>query len=344
MLNGKHGGNDLAHDIKLDFSANLNPLGMPDSVRRAVIASADVWERYPDHESRELRGKLSKKLEVSAEKIVCGNGADDLIYRAVGALRPRRALVCTPAFSEYGKALAEHGCEVREHHLDAANGFAVTESIIADIEGNNMVFIASPNNPTGTVIGREMLEKIVDACEKYSAYLVCDESFIGFTENACELTATGILSPKVIVLRSFTKLFAMAGLRLGYAVCGSSDTASLISYSGQYWSVSAPAQAAGIAALDENEYVVKNVRYVSAEREFLSSELSECGLEVFPSSANYLLFRGDSKLGEYLLNEGILVRSCADYSGLDDSFFRIAVRTHEENQQLINAVRRIMNG
>lgn len=344
MLNGKHGGNDLDFDIKLDLSANLNPLGMPDSVRRAVIASACEWEKYPDPKCRELRGKLSEKLRTKAGNIVCGNGADDLIYRMVSAFRPRRTLVLAPTFSEYKKALEEYGCEVYEHKLDKGNGFAVTEKIIDDIHGMDMVFMASPNNPTGAVIERELLKKIADVCQKNGAYLVCDESFMGFVQNAHELTALNCLSSKVTVLRSFTKLFAMAGLRLGYAVCGSSETAAVIENTGQYWSVSAPAQEAGIAALDEEKYLKETVRFVAKEREFLSAELVNCGFEVFSSAANYLLFRASESLGKMLLGEGILIRSCADYCGLDESFFRVAVRTHEENQRFISAVRRALNG
>ena len=344
MLNGKHGGNDLAFDIKLDLSANLNPLGMPDGVRRAVIASVCEWEKYPDPKCRELRRKLSEKLRIKAENIVCGNGADDIIYRMVSALRPRRALVLAPTFSEYRKALEEYGCQVNEHRLSKGNGFAVTENIINDIHGMDMVFVASPNNPTGAVIERELVKKLADTCQKNGAYLVCDESFIGFAENADELTALNFLSSKLIVLRSFTKFFAMAGLRLGYAVCGSAETAAAIENTGQYWSVSVPAQAAGIAALDEEKYLKETIGFVAEEREFLSSELAKCGFDVIPSAANYLLFRAFESLGKGLLSEGILIRSCADYSGLDESFFRVAVRTHEENQRFISAVRRTLNG
>lgn len=344
MLNGKHGGNDLAHDIKLDLSANLNPLGMTEGVRRAVMDSACDWEKYPDPECRELRSKLSEKLGSSAENIVCGNGADDLIYRMVSALRPRKALILAPTFSEYRKALEEYGCEVYEHRLSADKGFALTESILSDIKDMDMVFIASPNNPTGAVIERSLLKRIAEKCTENRSYLVCDESFLGFAENSCELTALVFSEPNVIVLRSFTKLFAMAGLRLGYAVCGSTETAAAIKNAGQYWSVSVPAQAAGKAALDEKDYLRETVRYVAQERKYLSAELARFGFEVFPSAANYLLFRAFKELGQLLLNEGILVRSCADYSGLDESFFRIAVRTHEENSRFIAAVRRSLNG
>ena len=117
MINAAHGGNDLGLDIRLDLSANLNPMGMPESVRAAAVASAGSWESYPDPMCRVLREKLAEKLGEDMENIVCGNGADDLIYRIASALKPQRALICAPTFAEYGKALRENGCEVREHIL-----------------------------------------------------------------------------------------------------------------------------------------------------------------------------------------------------------------------------------
>ncbi|MBR5683627.1 MAG: aminotransferase class I/II-fold pyridoxal phosphate-dependent enzyme [Ruminococcus sp.] len=344
MLNRHHGGNDLSLDICLDFSANLNPLGMPEKVREAVIASAAEWEKYPDPFCSKLRGKLSGKLGVPAENIVCGNGADDLIYRIVSALRPKKALICAPAFSEYRKALEEYGCAVNEHFLYEEKGFALTESIFDRIAGNDMLILASPNNPTGQITGPELLAEIAGRCRMAGVFFLCDESFIGFSSESERITALNFLNESTIVLRSFTKLFAMAGLRLGYAVCGNTETAEKISRTGQYWSVSAPAQAAGIAALDEKDYIKRTTDLIKAEREYLAAELADMGVKVFPSDTDFILFKARTDLGELLLERKILIRSCAGYSGLDRSFFRAAVRTVSENRQLIAAIRRIMNG
>ncbi len=344
MLNRHHGGNDLALDIEFDFSANLNPLGMPEKVREAVIASAAGWEKYPDPLCGELRGKLSQKLGVPVIDIVCGNGADDLIYRIVSALRPKKALICAPTFGEYRKALSEYGCTVDEHFLHIENDFVLTGSILDRITGIDMLILASPNNPTGLTIASDLLAAIAEKCCETGTYFLCDESFIGFSPECEKLTALNFLNGNTIVLRSFTKLFAMAGLRLGYAVCGSSAIAEKISASGQYWSVSAPAQAAGIAALDENDYIKKTTEMIRTEREHLAAELTGMGVKVFTSDTDFILFKARDDLGELLLERKILIRSCADFSGLDGSFFRTAVRTRFENEQLIAAIRRIMNG
>ena len=344
MLNGYHGGNDLGLDIELDFSANLNPLGMSEAVRSAVTAAAGKWESYPDPYCRSLRSKLSEMLGTPYECIVCGNGADDLIYRIVSALRPENALICSPSFGEYRKALLENRCIISEHQLRAEDRFRLTDSILDKISGTDIVILASPNNPTGLIIEPEVLERIARECLRKDTYLLCDESFIGFAENSRELTALKYMNEKVIVLRSFTKLFAMAGLRLGYAVCGSIESAERIADTGQYWSVSAPAQAAGEAALDEREYIKHTVELIMQEREYLAAELAGMGVKVFPSDVNFILFKACRELGELLLKEKILIRSCADYTGLGDEYFRTAVRTKRENIQLVAAIRRILNG
>lgn len=344
MINAAHGGNDLGLDVRLDLSANLNPMGMPESVRAAALASADCWERYPDPLCRELRKKLSEKTGADRGNIVCGNGADDLIYRAASALKPHSALICAPTFGEYGKALRENGCKVREHILRESEDFALTERILGELSGADMAVICTPNNPTGMTASPELMAEIAAECEKNGTYLLVDESFIGFTGREKELTALNCMGSHVIVLRSFTKIFAMAGLRLGYAVCGSADTAGKLAAAGQYWSVSAPAQAAGIAALGEEDYVRKTAELIAVERKYLSRELTALGCKVYPSEADYILFRSIPQLGEKLLGEGILIRSCGDYSGLDGSFFRTAVGLHEDNEALICAVRRCLDG
>lgn len=344
MTGSEHGGNGDLLGAELDFSANINPLGMPESVKKAVISLADCWENYPDPYCTRLREKLSEHENISAEKIVCGNGADDLIYRVASAFKPERALVCAPSFGEYRKALAEHDCRILEYILSDSDGFAVTERILSKLKGIDMAFICTPNNPTGRTIRSDLLCRIAEKCLAEDIMLVCDECFLDFAEDSRSLSIRNFLNEKIIILKAFTKIYAMAGLRLGYAVFGSSENAAAIQECGQYWSVSAPAQTAGIAALDESDYIGQTVGYIKKERKYLTAELSRLGLTVYPSDANFLLLRSDLPLDEQLMRKKILIRSCENYNGLSEGFFRIAVRTHEENLQLISALRRILNG
>ena len=341
----QHGGNIGQLSNILDFSANINPLGAPESVKKAVAETVCDIEKYPDPYCTELSDRLGKHERISAENIVCGNGADDLIFRIVHVFRPERALICAPTFSEYSRALSETGCEIQEHILDEEMDFELGESILTNLDRSlDMCFICTPNNPTGRLIAPEILAKISVKCLENNIILVCDECFMGFVEDSENYSLRQFLNEKCIILKAFTKLFAMAGIRLGYAVCGSSRIAERIQQSGQFWSVSALAQTAGIAALDETEYVNKTVRYITEERRFLAAELAKIGVKVYDGAANFLMFRSRIELAEELLAEGILIRDCANFSGLTEGFYRVAVRTHDENIRLINAVRRFLNG
>lgn len=337
----EHGGvisGTGATDV-LDFSANLNPLGMPDNVREALLRSVGDWERYPDPGCAELTERLAERLGVPPENIVCGSGAADLIYRIVGAVRPKYGLVADPCFSEYRKAFRENGIPVTGLMLFEEIGFAVHENIlnqVSNIRKGYMLVLASPNNPTGRVISRELLQWLCTECERLGVYFLCDECFLDLTENAASVLE--FMNPNVIMLSAFTKTYAMAGLRLGYAVFGDKRLAEAVRRRGQYWSVSAPAQTAGIAALDSGDYLERSRRLIAEQRGYLTERLSEFGIKVFPSDANFLLLKSEVPLYEPLYERGIVIRRCANFGFLNEKFYRIAVRTESENKKLIEAV------
>lgn len=330
----EHGGDIYGREIKYDFSANLNPLGMPESVKKAAAAACAESGAYPDPHCRELVRKLAETEGFPEENIVCGNGADDLIYRAIHALKPKRAVIAAPTFSEYAKALSEVGCFVSEYAPEEIPG-AITDN-------TDMLILCNPNNPTGQLIPEEMLKAVCGRCAGNGMVFLCDECFIDLCENGENRSVKRFMNENTMILKAFTKTYAMAGLRLGYALSGNAELAARVRNSGQFWSVSAPAQAAGIAALDEREYVNNARQIISGQREYLSGQLKRCGFTVCPSDADFILFRCDLPLDEMLLNEGILIRSCANYSGLGEGYFRIAVRLHEENEKLVRAIEKVI--
>ena len=344
-----HGGCGSPEDIKMDFSANLNPLGMPACVKAAVMESADAWQRYPDPHCRALREALAAYFSCSAQRIVIGNGADDLICRIAAAFRPAKALVPAPTFSEYEKALRQGGADVVHYTLRQEDTFNVTRDIMSAIDTDiDMVFLCSPNNPTGRLISLPMLEDIAMRCEENGAILVVDESFVPFTAAGDGYSALRLMGwyRDIIVLRSFTKLFAVPGLRLGYCICGRSSDARNIAITGQYWSVSAPALSAGEAILKDPEtegYIKQTRDLIATERAYLQQELTQAAVTVIPSDANYLLCYSKKPLYASLLENGILIRDCANFRGLSEGWFRIAVRTHEENAQLMTCIRDLMH-
>lgn len=343
MIKFEHGGDIFEREIVYDFSANLNPFGMPESVKKALQKNISEWEKYPDPFCRSLVKKLSERENFPSENIVCGNGAADLIFRIVQAVKPKKAVVCAPSFSEYSKALTQNGSEIMIHFLSEKNNFALDENILEKLdESVQMLILCTPNNPTGRTIDSELLRRICEKCRANDIVFLCDECFIDFTENAAR--AEQFINPNVVVLKAFTKIYAMAGLRLGYALFGDGDLAEKVRKNGQFWSVSAPAQTAGEAAFDEKYYLEETLELVKKEREFLTEKLQNFGFKVYPSEANFILFYTKLPLDEMLLQEKILIRNCANFNGLTDGFFRIAVRSHEENSALVSAIERCLNG
>lgn len=343
MKKFEHGGKTNDSRIKLDFSVNINPLGMPRSVKNALINGIDGFSAYPDISCTELTEKLASHEKVNSGNIVCGNGAADLIYRIVYTVKPRNTLLISPTFSEYEKALSEVNCNIQFHCLNGKNDFALDEKILEQLTSEtDIFFLCNPNNPVGNVIDTDLMKQITVKCTEKNILLVIDECFMDFVADGEKNSAKPLLNDRIIILKAFTKIYAMAGLRLGYALFGSQKLAERVVGIGQCWSVSTPAQLAGIAALDETEYVRESVGLVSREREYMSRSLKKIGFKVYPSVTNFLLFRSEIQLEEKLAEQGIALRGCDNFRGLDGHFYRTAVRLHSENEVLINALERIV--
>ena len=347
-----HGGDWAGFEARygqtpLDFSVNISPLGMPESVRQAIVGAVTDADRYPDPLCRKLRAKLAEKEDVPMGWVLCGSGAADLIFRVVLACRPRRALLPAPTFAEYEAALQTAGCQITYYGLREESDFAFDGGILQAIQpGMDIVFLCQPNNPTGRTIPRPLLLEILTRCRGIGALLVTDECFLDFLDDPAAFTLVGALEeyPNLLILRSFTKLYAMAGVRLGY--CLSSDPLLLNAMvsAGPPWAVSSLAQAAGLAALEEAEYVQRTRTLIQTERPWLAAQLAGLGLRVIPGEASFLLFRCGAPLSAPLGQKGILLRECGNYRGLDAAWYRAAVRNHEDNILLIQAIKEVLAG
>lgn len=328
----------------LDFSANINPMGMPPGAVRAAADALQQCTQYPDPLCRELRAALAAYEGIPAEQIVCGNGAADLIFRIVAATHPQRALLLEPTFAEYEQALRSMDCSIAYFPLQESEGFVLPEAFLQQLTPEiNLLFLCNPNNPTGRTVSPALLQEIWKRCEEAGILLVVDECFNEFLEHPEQNTLKGVLKTgaNAVILKAFTKSFAMPGLRLGYGLCGNRDLAERIFSCGQPWGVSIPAQAAGVAALQEQGYLERMRRLIQTERRWLSENLARLGLCVFPSEANYILFRTETEISlrERMEQRGVLIRACGNYRGLDDRYYRIAVRGHGENERLIAALK-----
>lgn len=340
-----HGGDIYSHTVKYDFSSNINPLGMPEAVKSALISNIERFSLYPDPQCRSLRCAIAEKDYLPVESILCGAGAADLIIRICLALAPRRVAVCAPTFSEYENAALQSGSAIQYIPLKEENGFALTEDIFNTIATSpDILFLCTPNNPTGRIIPTTMLCKILEACAGAGTMLVLDECFLSFTREPSMRQLT-VEYPNLIILDAFTKMYAVAGLRLGYMICSDIDLIRRIAETGQSWSVSVPAQIAGTAALTcKTVWEEQTRRFVENENRFIRDSLRKLDLKIFDGAANYTLFKsGLTDLKKRMLEHGILIRSCENYHGLTAHFYRVATRTHIENKALTAVLADILN-
>jgi len=343
-----HGG-DVYSQVGnfIDFSANVNFWGMPKGVKRAIRAAASNCSRYPDPFCRELTAKLAKHWQLKDENILAGNGAADLLFKLALALRPKNTLLLAPTFADYEKAFATVDSKFLYYNLEPEKDFAVQEDILDKIVcGVDLVVICNPNNPTGQLTKKELLLRILEKVKAIGAILLVDECFMEFVspEEAYSMKSYLNEYENLIILRAFTKTFAMAGVRLGYLLTKNMLVIDACRKNSQDWSVSTLAQAAGIAALEEENYLKATPIRVQEERTILLAALHKLGIKTFASKANYIfmLVPHIAKLPDKLKAKGFLVRSCGNYINLDERYVRIAVRTKIQNRKLIKAIKEII--
>ncbi len=326
----------------LDYSANISPLGLPVAVKEAVIHALERTEEYPDPFCRVLRKNIASYEKVDENNIICGNGAADIIYRLVYAHQPKKALVLSPTFAEYEAALLSWGCQVVYHTLHKEHDFLVTDRILdALTEDLDMVFLCQPNNPTGQVCEKSLLERIGAKCESLGILMVVDECFVEFLEEPDLYSMVSYIDthPNLFVLKAFTKMYAMAGIRLGYGLSANQQLREKMKQMGQPWGVSLLAQEAGAVALDQTEYVTQVKQLIREECVKLVVGLRKLGLKVYEGHANYIFFYSEDKLLHMRLRvDGILIRDCANYKGLEPGYYRIAVREAKDNTVLLQRI------
>ena len=272
-----HGGDIYRNQVSLDFSVNINPFGMPQRVREALEAAVAWCERYPDIRSEALRDAIAGAKGIAPADIVCGNGASELFPAILRAVHAKKVLLPVPSFYGYEHAAKSVGAEICCHELLEVDGYAVTERFLTAIgEDVDAVFLAVPNNPVGTVVEPELLEKIAERCQKYGVPLILDECFVMFTgaEERYSFLKKYRNYPGVVIVRAFTKLYAMPGVRLGYLVCSDAALTEAIRADLPEWNLSVFAQQAGCVACGQRAYVEHSVAFVCRERAWLTEQLS----------------------------------------------------------------------
>ncbi len=340
----QHGGDIYRNKIKLDFSVNINPYGMPDSVKGALLRAIGDCDKYPDIQAEGLINSISELTGVESKFILPGNGASELFAAIVHAINPKRIVIPVPSFYGYEKAAVMSEADVVYYEMKEETAYRLEEGIREHLtEDTDLLFLANPNNPVGNLIEEGLLEQIAKDCREKQICLVLDECFLEFTGEEEKYSFKNKLKeyPGVIVVKAFTKIFAIPGVRLGYLLCKDENLKERIQRHLPEWNLSVFAQAAGTAACKEIKYIEQTVQLVQKERIYLTKELGQTGIEVYPSQADYLFLKTELPLYEKLLDKEILIRDCSNFRGLGSGYYRIAVKTHKENMQLINAVKEI---
>jgi threonine-phosphate decarboxylase len=345
----EHGGNIYRDGLPaggwLDFSANINPAGLAPSVREALLASVDDVIRYPDPEAKELKAALAKRYNVPAAQLVLGNGAAELFYLFLQTIRPRRVLLPVPSFSEYERAALAARCKISFFALSAGNDFRFDwEELLAVLPVTDCVILGNPNNPTGTLVTRNELVRLLEEIKDGTQWLVVDESFLDFLLFDSRYTVRDLVAeyPRLFVVQSLTKFYALPGLRLGFGVA-EENLAARLNAGKDVWNVNLLAQRAGVAALMDTEYQQKSRQQLIEEMQRLHKGIDGLhGIKAFPPSVNFMLLDvsgtglNSSEFTAKLQARGILVRDCANYTGIeDDCYVRIAIRQPEENDRLL---------
>ena len=353
MKNSTHGGNiykkakelGISEHQILDYSANISPLGIPSHIKKAMVDAIEGTINYPDPDCTALREAIGRQDGVEPDCVTCGNGGADLLYRLAFGLKPKKVLLPVPAFVEYEEAMTAAGAHMVYETMD--EDFHIREDMTERItEDTDLVILCNPNNPTGLLTPRRQVLAVLERAKEMHCRVLVDECFLEICREEEQYTVKPYLKeyPNLMILKSFTKLYAIPGVRLGYLLCADREVIAQVNRAGQAWSVSHIAQCAGVAALSHPEYKAAVIDAVEKELIYMKKEMANLPLTLYDGRANYLFFRtpGVTDLDRRLESRGIMIRNCSNYVNLGNDYWRIAVKNHEENVILLQELRQAL--
>jgi len=362
-----HGGNIYKifreKNIKeiLDYSSNINPYGVPESLKQKIAENIGILERYPDPDYVELREKLAQLNKVELENIVLGNGATESIFLFMKVLKPENVLIVSPTFGEYERAVRacknseSQKIEIEYFELEEKDEFRLNiGKLKKELEKKyDLAIICNPNNPTGKFLKMAETEEILRECNRYDTKLFVDEAFIEFLEDGLKESIVNSRENKknLFVTRAFTKFFAIPGLRLGYGIYFDKNLEKKIAEKKEPWSVNNIAEMAGITVLDDTEYIEKTLNWITEEKKYMYEKLDEIsGIKPYKTEVNFICVKikdeliskglNVKKLREKMMEEGILIRDASNFKFLDERFFRLAIKDRRSNDRVIEALKK----
>ena len=361
----------------LDYSSNINPYGIPESLKSRIIENLEILERYPDPDYVELREKLAHLNKIDISDIVLGNGATEIIFLFMKVINPKKILIVSPTFGEYERAvkateiprdIVSLSCsgdnknienkeiEIEYFELKESDDFKLNiKNLKNELEKKyDLLIICNPNNPTGKFLKLAQTEEILKECNKYDTKLFIDEAFIEFLADGMKESIINTEENKknLFVTRAFTKFFAIPGLRLGYGMYFDKELEQKISEKKEPWSVNNIAEMAGLTVLDDTEYIEKTLKWITKEKIYMYEKLNEIsGIKVYETEVNFITGKIDEKLfseglnvkilREKMLEQGILIRDASNFKFLDERFFRLAIKDRASNDRVIKAMKEI---
>ncbi len=334
-----HGGDIYTNPIEYDFSVNINPLGVPEGVRNALHEAVNDCSNYPDIASGKLKNAVSNILSIPKEYLLFGNGASELFMAIVHAIKPEKTVIPIPSFYGYEYATIANNGDIIYYETKIENNFHVAEDILTVLKDDiNLLFLANPNNPTGNLISRDLLLKILRHCMDRDILVVLDECFIEFAGKELSMINEIYSFSNLIIIRAFTKIYSIPGVRLGYLICSNSSILNTIKINLPEWNISVFAQKAGCVCTRLDGFIEKTIDYINIERQFLINGLENIGYKVISGNANFLLIYSKQPLYESLLEKKILIRDCTNFKGLAKGYYRISIKSRKENEILLNAI------
>ncbi len=337
----------------LDFSSNINPLGIPESFRRNLKEGIEKIQVYPDIQYRLSKSYICQylnqdekiKKDFIPDDLVLGNGAGEIIDLAIGRLKSICILV--PAFSEYKKSAIKNGVKVVYSYLDKDMKIDYPDLAekIKEVDG---LVIGNPNNPNGGIIHQKKFMPILAYCQENNKRVIIDEAFIEFTgDGADSLLALAQEYTCLCIIKALTKFYGMPGIRFGYSVC--KDRAYNQQMKGQQipWNINGFAELALEYVLKDEAYIKQSIKWIEIERPYFIEALKQLGMidQVYPSKANFILVKlknlTDNQLYDQLLKKGILIRRCSNYEGLDENYVRFAIKSRQDNKRLLESLKTI---
>jgi len=365
MQNNTYGQDDniyrLAEQLNLqerkviDFSTPVNPLGVSKKIKAELRKHLKYLLHYPDPEAKRLTKRLAQYHGIAPEMVLCANGSTELLYLLIRSLHPCNILIPVPSCPSYERAVTTgHEARITYYELRQEDNFEIKcDEFIAALPGNTsssgngsctMAVLGNPHNPTGRLIKRPDIQRIADAAREKKCYLVVDEAFMDFCPDDSIIPAVSE-NPYLIVMRTMSIFYALAGLRIGYGIFPP-GIADVLKEKNTPWILNNLAQRAVVIALKDKVYRKETFRLMQGEKRFFEKSFRKLSIEFFPSSANFYLLRADNaeNLYQQLKKKGILLGNCSGYRGLDDTYLRVAVRSHKENARLMKALTAIFNG